>query len=139
GWLFDTTAEVLGDAVAGGCAGGGFVQSAGFVDDVQEIVLEILSRRIVLDFVRRNIEADDVEDLFERGARKSWCGDADGVGSGEQFVERTHRLDFAAIVNDDTVADVFDVREQVATEDDGFATTGEGEYQVSDFAAAERV
>ena len=57
----------------------------------------------------------------------------------EQVLDRAHGLDAAVVKDRDAVADVFHVREQVRRKEDGLAAAGEGDDEVLDLAAAQRV
>jgi hypothetical protein len=132
-------AEVSGDFAAGGGSGGFLLGGAGFFDDAEEVAFEVSGWCIYADFITRDAGAEVVEDLLHGFAGEGGGGDLDGVGVGEEFAEGALGLDAATVVDYDAVADVFDIGEEVAAEDDGGSAVGEGDNEIFDFAAADGV
>ena len=111
---------------------------AGPFDDVEEVALEVLGRVVEADLVA-DLGAEGGQDLLGGFARHDGARDADLVGAGEQFVESALGLDAAAVIDDDSVAEVLDIGEEVGGTADGLAAAGEGDDEVLDLATAEWV
>ena len=94
---------------------------------------------IDLEGLAIEVFTEKFQNLFQHRRFKCGGGDTVFAADGQQIGQTAFGTDFAAVKNDDTVTDIFDITQQMTGDDNGFAAFFESEDQIFDLTAAQRV